>query len=171
MENTEKNMNKAEETLTKELESLSNEELHEFFKFFYKMNHAQGNMITQDYFEEFLEMSYAAGMDVSGTQIQEQMRTLERNKKMLKIIESAINILRERHVDGEEYYWILYYTYLSEKPFKSIEAIIHMIGQKTNSMTWKTYFKKRNKAINELSTILWGFTSKECLPILNDFII
>ena len=120
---------------------------------------------------EFLEMSYAAGMDVSGTQIQEQMRTLERNKKMLKIIESAINILRERHVDGEEYYWILYYTYLSEKPFKSIDAIIQMIGQKTNSMTWKTYFKKRNKAINELSTILWGFTSKECLPILNDFII
>ena len=35
---------------------------------------------------EFLEMSYAAGMDVSGTQIQEQMRTLERNKKMLKMV-------------------------------------------------------------------------------------
>ena len=47
--------NKVTETLTKELESLSNEELHEFFKFFYKMNHAHGNMITQDYFEEFLE--------------------------------------------------------------------------------------------------------------------
>ena len=54
--------------------------------------------------EEFLEMSYAAGADLSGTNIQEQMRTLERNKKMLKIIERAIKIMRERHADGEEYY-------------------------------------------------------------------
>jgi intein/homing endonuclease len=46
---------KVTETLIKELESLNDEELHEFFKFFYKMNHAHGNMITQDYFEEFLE--------------------------------------------------------------------------------------------------------------------
>ena len=46
---------KVTETLTKELESLSNEGLHEFFKFFYRMNHAQGNMITVDKFEEFLE--------------------------------------------------------------------------------------------------------------------
>ena len=49
--------------------------------------------------EEFLEMSYAAGMDVSGTQIQEQTRTLERNKKMLKIIETALNVLRTRHTN------------------------------------------------------------------------
>ena len=47
--------NKVVETLTKELESLSNEELHEFFKFFYKMNHAYENMIVQDDFEAFLE--------------------------------------------------------------------------------------------------------------------
>ncbi len=47
--------NKVVETLTKELESLSNEGLHEFFKFFYKMNHMHGNMIALDKFEEFLE--------------------------------------------------------------------------------------------------------------------
>ena len=32
---------------------------------------------------EFLDMSYAAGADLSGTDIEEHMRTLERNKKML----------------------------------------------------------------------------------------
>ena len=47
--------NKLVETLTKELESLSPEGLHEFFKFFYKMNHDCVNMITQENFEEFLE--------------------------------------------------------------------------------------------------------------------
>ena len=55
MENKENTMNKVTETLAKELESLSNEGLHEFFKFFYKMNHMHGNMITLDKFEEFLE--------------------------------------------------------------------------------------------------------------------
>ena len=47
--------NKVAETLTKELESLSAEGLHEFFKFFYRLNHSQGNMIALDKFEEFLE--------------------------------------------------------------------------------------------------------------------
>ena len=55
MENTEIKTDKVAETLAKELESLSAEGLHEFFKFFYKMNHNQANMISPDNFEEFLE--------------------------------------------------------------------------------------------------------------------
>ena len=58
MENKEKinpEFNKVKDTLTQELESLNGEELHEFFKFFYKMNHNQANMISPDNFEEFLE--------------------------------------------------------------------------------------------------------------------
>ena len=55
MENIEKNINKAEETLTKELESMSNEGLRDFFKFFYKLNHQHYNMIDPEQFEEFLE--------------------------------------------------------------------------------------------------------------------
>ena len=35
--------------------------------------------------DEYLEMSYASGADLSGIRIQEQMRVMERNKKMLKI--------------------------------------------------------------------------------------
>ena len=53
-ENTTSEFNKVVNTLTKELESLSNEELYEFFKFFYKMNHIHGNMMYLDQFEEFL---------------------------------------------------------------------------------------------------------------------
>ncbi len=58
MENKEDTINKVDkvtETLIKELESLSDEGLHKFFMFFYKMNHQHGNMITVDEFEEFLE--------------------------------------------------------------------------------------------------------------------
>lgn len=55
MENKENTIDKVADTLTKELESLSNEGLHEFFMFFYKLNHQHGNMIEVDLFEEFLE--------------------------------------------------------------------------------------------------------------------
>ena len=57
MENKEtaiKETDKVIETLTKELESLSNEELHDFFKFFYKLNHTHSNTMYLDQFEEFL---------------------------------------------------------------------------------------------------------------------
>ena len=47
--------NKATEALEKELEGLSNEGLHDFFIFFYKLNHQHYNTISTDRFEEFLE--------------------------------------------------------------------------------------------------------------------
>ena len=121
--------------------------------------------------EEFLEMSYAAGADLAGTDIQEQMRTLERNKKMLKIIETAVNLLKRKQEGGEAYYNIIYYTYMSEKSYKKVENIIEKIASVTGEyMSWKTYYVRKRKAIETLSTILWGFTSKECLPILEDFV-
>ncbi len=55
MDKQENNINKAAETLTKELENMSAEGLHDFFIFFYKLNHQHYNMIVPDKFEEFLE--------------------------------------------------------------------------------------------------------------------
>lgn len=121
--------------------------------------------------DEFLQMSYAAGMDFSGTDIQEQIRTLERSKKMLNIIKNSVEMLRKRGKYGGTYYWLIYYTYLSEKRLKNVDEIIKKLIEKTGGyMCRKTYYRNRQKAIEQLSTILWGFTSKECLPILEEFV-
>ena len=119
---------------------------------------------------EFLKISYATGADLSGTQIQEQIRTLERNKKMLKMIETALNILHKRQDKGEEYYWILYYTYITEKPSKRVDDIIKLVEEKTDYLSWKKYYKLKKEAIQILGSILWGFTTKDCLPMLEDFL-
>ncbi|MBQ7096770.1 MAG: hypothetical protein IJN96_01705 [Clostridia bacterium] len=120
---------------------------------------------------EFLEMSYVAGADFLGTQIQEQMRTLERNKKMLKIIEKAVDVLKSNPTFGEEYYWILHFTYLSKKVCPTVDEIIENVYGKTHKyMSQKTYFKHRKTAINKLSTILWGFTAKDCSSIIDKFV-
>jgi hypothetical protein len=55
MEHKENTFDKTKELLTKELETMGNVELHDFFIFFYRLNHNYGNMITQDKFMEFLE--------------------------------------------------------------------------------------------------------------------
>lgn len=120
---------------------------------------------------EFLEMSYAAGADLSGTHIEEQMRTMARNKAMLKIIEMSVESLRKRHAYGEEYYWLLYYTYLSNRPCKTVEEIIRCVTRETKIfITWKTYYNQKRKAIEALSTILWGFASRDCQPLLKEFL-
>lgn len=54
-ENTIEKIDKVTETLIKELEGLNEEGLHEFFMFFYKMNHQHAYMITPDGFDDFLE--------------------------------------------------------------------------------------------------------------------
>lgn len=120
--------------------------------------------------DEFLEKSYAAGMEKNATKIQEQMRTMERNKKMLKMIDAALELVRKRHDGGEVYYWTLYYTYISEPPCKTLEDVIRRISENTEYLSWKTYYKRRKKAIQILSNILWGFTSKECLPVIEEFV-
>lgn len=118
--------------------------------------------------DELLKFSQTAGIDLSGTNIQEQLRTVERNRKMIKIIDQSAEMLKTRYGDGELYYWILYYTYLSPKQYKKIEDIIKLVAEKTEEISWKTYFDRRKKAIKVLSNILWGFTTKDFLPILNE---
>ena len=48
-------VNKTTETLIKELETMSDQGLHDMFTFFYKLNCNHGNMIYGDKFNEFLE--------------------------------------------------------------------------------------------------------------------
>ena len=56
MENpVEKTINKMNDTLVKELETLNDSELHDLFIFFYQINHQQYSTIKAEKFIEFLE--------------------------------------------------------------------------------------------------------------------
>lgn len=48
------NIEKTIDVLTKELEQLSNSELHELFIFYYKLNHQYENIVVREKFDEFL---------------------------------------------------------------------------------------------------------------------
>ena len=117
--------------------------------------------------DDFLESVYMAGADLSGTQIEDHARCIERSNKMLKLVDSAVDLLRTKHKNGEAYYWILYYTYLIPQQFESTNDIIEQLKPHIRDISRATYYRRREKAIEVLSSILWGYTSKSCIELLN----
>lgn len=120
--------------------------------------------------DEFLESIYLAGADLSGTKLENYAKSIERSNKMLKLLRSAIDIMRNKHKHGEQYYWLLYYTYLSPQQLQDTEEIIEKLQPHIMKISYRTYYRKRPLAIEALSTILWGYSSKECIDILDKFV-
>ena len=68
------------------------------------------------------------------------------------------------------YYNILYLTYITMEVFDNTEDIINELAERGFYMSPKTYFKRKKEAINFLSDILWGFTSKYTNAICEEFL-
>lgn len=118
--------------------------------------------------DDFLESVYMAGADLSGTQIENHARCIERSRKMLSLVDSAADLLRTKHKNGEAYYWILYYSYLSPQKVENINVIIEQLQPYIRDISRTTYYRKREKAVEALSSILWGYSSKDCLDLLSE---
>lgn len=119
--------------------------------------------------DEFLDSIYAAGVELGGSDIAERAKSIERSNKMLKLLDSSVDLLRNNHKHGEQYYWILYYAFLSPQELNNTEEIIEKLVPHINNISYRTYYRKRHAAIEALSTILWGFTAKETMNVLNQF--
>ena len=124
---------------------------------------AYGNSI-----DEFLDSVYFAGAELGGTAIEERAKSIQRSNQMLKLLDSSVDLLRNNHKNGEQYYWILYYSFLSSQELRTDE-IIEKLTPHIDNISYRTFYRKRRAAIEALSTILWGFTAKETLALLNKF--
>lgn len=119
--------------------------------------------------DDFLDSIYAAGAELNGSDIEERAKSIERSNKMLKLLDSSVDLLRNNHKHGEQYYWILYYAFLSPQELKNTDEILDNLDAHTVHISYRTYYRKRRSAIEALSAILWGFTARETLDILNKF--
>ncbi len=119
--------------------------------------------------EEFLDSIYLAGIDFADSGIEEHAQSIERSYKMLKLVESSVDLLRNKHKHGEAYYWLLYYSYLSPQQYRSAEEIIEQLKPHIRDISYRTYYRKRREAIDALSSILWGYSSRDSLDILERF--
>ena len=119
--------------------------------------------------DEFLESIYLAGADLHGTHLEDHARCLERSNKMLNLVNNAVELLRNRHKNGEAYYWILYYSFLSPQQLKNVEEIIEQLRPHIRDISFRTYYRRRKESVEALSYILWGYTAQESMSVLEEF--
>ena len=119
--------------------------------------------------DEFLDSVYSAGADLSGTEIEHQARCIQRSAQMIRLLDGAVELMRTKHKDGTELYWILHFTYLSPQRPQNANDIIDHLRPYIRDISYATYFRRRQVAIDVLSSILWGYTSKDVLEILDHF--
>ena len=89
---------------------------------------------------------------------------------MLKLLDTSIDLLRTKHKNGESYYWLLYYSYLSPQQMQNVEEIIEKLRPHIRDISMRTYYRKRQECIRALSSILWGYTSKDSMEVLEQFV-
>lgn len=72
--------------------------------------------------DDFWDSIYAAGVELTGGDIEQRAKSIERSNQMLKLMDSAVDLLRNNHKHGEQYYWILYYAILSPQELRNTDA-------------------------------------------------
>ena len=119
--------------------------------------------------DDFLESVYLAGADLTGSNLEHHAKCIEKSNQMLKLLDSSIELLRTKHKYGEMYYWLLYYSFLCPQQLRNVEEILDQLRPHFLDISYRTYYRKRNEAIDALSSILWGYTSRDSLDVLEQF--
>ena len=120
--------------------------------------------------EDFLESVYLAGADLSGTELEHQAKCIEQSHKMLCLVDSAVDLMRAKHKNGEEFYWLLYYAYLSPQELQNVEEIIDQLRPHIRDISTLTNYRKRKEAVEVLSSVLWGYTAQDSAEIVREFL-
>ena len=123
-----------------------------------------------DRFAILAEFTRIESIDLSEVKLENHIRCMERTRQMIKLIDSAIAKLRKYDINGEEFYWILYLKYIcdnSEKCKNDMDIIDKMCDE-GRPISTSTFYRRHNMAIDALSNILWGYTTKESIKIVNN---
>jgi len=109
--------------------------------------------------DEFLESLYHAGMDINDDEanIRSRVEAISSSNKFLKLIDESVELMRRYHPQGERYYWILYYTYMTPyQPMNISETISKLERHLPQNVTINrsTYFRWRENALRAVEGIL-----------------
>ena len=116
--------------------------------------------------EDFLESIYLAGVDFKESGIEDHAQCIEQSYRMLETVNAAVDLLRSKHKYGETYYWILYYSFLSPQQYRNADEIVELLHPHIRDISYRTYYRRRKEAIAALSSILWGYSSKDSIQLL-----
>ena len=112
-------------------------------------------------------------MDINNDEanIRSRVEAIKSSNKFLKLIDESVDLMRQYHPQGEKYYWVLYYTYMSAyKPMNITEIISKLAPHLSQGIriNRSTYFRWRESALRAVEGILWGY-EEESRNLLEHF--
>lgn len=112
--------------------------------------------------DEFLESVYQAGMDINNDEanIRSRVEAINSSNQFLKLIDESVELMCKYHPQGEKFYWVLYYTYMSPYQPMNIGEIISKLEPhlpQNIRINRSTYFRWRESALKAVEGILWGY--------------
>lgn len=120
--------------------------------------------------DDFLDATYQAGLDFEDTKLKSMIKNMKLSNDMLKMLCNAVTFIRENHKYGETYYWILFYTYLSQYKADDFDSLLEKIQQHIPNISSYIYYDRRKDAIDKVSDYLWGYTSKDSIKVLKNIL-
>lgn len=105
-----------------------------------------------------------------GTDPPGQSRHILQSRRMLKALDSSVGLLRVKHKNGETYYWLLYYSFLSPQKLLNTEEVIEKLQSHIRDISRRTYYRKRREAVDALGAILWGYVGEDNADLLAHFL-
>ena len=111
-----------------------------------------------------------AGIDLSGTRLEGYTKSVLRSKNMLQIIRHALDTVHMDPEHGDQYYEVLFLTYFSPKKPKCREEILDALERSGYAISLVTYHRWLNAAIRAFDKTLWGYTARDCMNIIRDFL-
>ena len=111
-----------------------------------------------------------AGIDLSGTKLENYAKSVIRSKNMLTIIGNALKAVKGDPEHGELMYHILYLTYFTPTKPRNREEIVMELERLGYPMSLVTYHSYLNMALRAIDRILWGYTARDCVEIVNMFL-
>lgn len=88
---------------------------------------------------------------------------------MLRLVDSVVDSMRAKHKKGEEFYWLLYYAYLSTQELQNVEGIIDQLRPHIRDINTRTYYRKRKEAVEALSAVLRVYTAQDSAGLCGSF--
>lgn len=111
-----------------------------------------------------------AGIDLSDTKLEHHAKTVVRSKRMLAIINVALESVKDDPDRGELLYMVLYETYFTERKPKNREEVIAQLERQGFLMSSPSYYNYLRQAIRAIDKILWGYTARDCMEIIKQFL-
>ena len=118
-------------------------------------------------FEQNAEL---AGIDLSNTKLENYARTVMRSKQMMEIINHALEYVKEDPDRGDLLHAVLEQTYFTTRKPRNREEILYALSRLGFDMSMASYHIYLKQAIRAIDRILWGYTARDCMDIIKQFL-